>query len=372
MSESLLWILIGICLLIVALVVLFLRVRQTRSIARGTLVFVTMLLVLFSVITIHPITAQAEEATKDTAVEPARTVMASSTSAGTTSILLDRQYPVASKGKTYDKFIVGLIAAGNDFTIVLSLDGKVTCIGNRKKIGVDNWENIRQVSAHADHALGLRQDKTVVFAGVSLDGEDNVQNWKSIIQVVCCNKGSIGLTDKGRVRYAGFDGNDIGDCTKWTGIKQVFEGEDHFIALGKSGMLVGSGSHGGGDGRRKIAELTDVVYACAANGSTIAVFSNGTVRALGTDYAGEDKVGSWRDIVAVAGGDEHTVGLKRDGTVVAAGDNTYGQCDVSGWTNIIEICCGQYHTVGVRNDGTLVATGLNTSGQCDVGAIDLW
>ena len=364
MSESLLWILVGICLLMVALVVLSLRSHKIRSIARGVLATVTMLLVLFSVIAIHPITAQAEEATKDSAVVPTRIAVR--------SITTDRQFPVASKGKTIDQFIVGLIAAGNDFTIVLGLDGKVTCIGNRNKIGVANWENIRQVSAHADHALGLRQDKTVVFAGVSLDGEDNVQNWKSIIQVVCCNKGSIGLTDKGRVRYAGVDGNDIGDCTKWTGIKKVFEGEDHLIALGNSGMLVGSGSHGGGDGRRKIAELTNVSFACAANGSTIAVFSNGTVQALGTDYAGEDKVGQWRDIVAVAGGDEHTVGLKRDGTVVAVGDNTYGQCDVSGWTNIIEICCGQYHTVGVRNDGTLVATGMNNSGQCDVGAIDLW
>ena len=364
MSESLLWILVGICLLIVELVVLFLRVRQTRSIARGTLAFVTMLLVLFSVIAIHPVTAQAEEATQGFAAEP--------TCIAGRSIMADRQFPVVSKGKTFDQFTIGLIAAGNDFTIVLGLDGKVTCIGNREKVDVANWENIRQVSAHADHALGLRQDKTVVFAGVSLDGEDNVQNWKSIIQVVCCNKGSIGLTDKGRVRYAGFDGNDIGDCTKWTGIKKVFEGEDHLIALGNSGMLVGSGSHGGGDGRRKIAELTNVSFACAANGSTIAVFSNGTVQALGTDYAGEDKVGQWRDIVAVAGGDEHTVGLKRDGTVVAVGDNTYGQCDVSGWTNIIEICCGQYHTVGVRNDGTLVATGMNNSGQCDVGAIDLW
>ena len=364
MSESLLWILVGICLLMVALVVLSLLSHKIRSIARGVLATLTMLLVLFSIVAVHPETARAEEATRDSAAEPKRI-------AGR-SITTDRQLPIASKGKTIDQFIIGLIAAGNDFTIVLGLDGKVTCIGNRKKIGVANWENIRQVSAHADHALGLRQDKTVVFAGVSLDGEDNVQNWKSIIQVVCCNKGSIGLTDKGRVRYAGFDGNDIGDCTKWTGIKKVFEGEDHLIALGNSGMLVGSGSHGGGDGRRKIAELTNVSFACAANGSTIAVFSNGTVQALGTDYAGEDKVGQWRDIVAVAGGDEHTVGLKRDGTVVAVGDNTYGQCDVSGWTNIIEICCGQYHTVGVRNDGTLVATGMNNSGQCDVGAIDLW
>lgn len=364
MSESLLWILVGICLLMVALVVLSLRSHKIRSITRGVLATLTMLLVMFSIVAVHPETARAEESTRDVTAETVRVA--------DRSIITDHQFPVASKGKTIDQFIVGLIAAGNDFTIVLGLDGKVTCIGNRKKIGVSDWENIRQVSAHADHALGLRQDKTVVFAGVSLDGEDNVQNWKSIIQVVCCNKGSIGLTDKGRVRYAGFDGNDIGDCTKWTGIKKVFEGEDHLIALGNSGMLVGSGSHGGGDGRRKIAELTNVSFACAANGSTIAVFSNGTVQALGTDYAGEDKVGQWRDIVAVAGGDEHTVGLKRDGTVVAVGDNTYGQCDVSGWTNIIEICCGQYHTVGVRNDGTLVATGMNNSGQCDVGAIDLW
>lgn len=266
----------------------------------------------------------------------------------------------------------GIIAAGNDFTVALLSDGTVKCIGNDKEIHVEGWDSITQLSAHGKHVLGLRQDQTVVFSGISNDGEKNVSAWTNIVEVATSNKGSFGLTTKGRVRFTGYDINDLSACESWTGVKRIYDGEDHFIALGNSGMLVGSGSHGGGDGRRKISELTDVVTACAANGSTFAVFSNGTVQALGTDYAGEDKVGQWRDIVAVAGGERHTVGLKKDGRVVAVGMNDEGQCNVTDWTDIVAICCGPYHTVGVKSDGTLVATGRRNSGQCDVAGIDLW
>lgn len=266
----------------------------------------------------------------------------------------------------------GIIAAGNDFTVALLSDGTVKCIGNNKEIHIEDWDCITQLSACGNHLLGLRQDQTVEFSGISNDGERNVSAWTNIVEVATSNKGSFGLTSRGRVRFTGYDINDLSACEKWTGIKRIYDGEDHFVALGSSGMLVASGSHGGGDGRRKISDLTDVISACAANGSTFAVFSGGTVQALGTGVYGEDNVSGWTNIVAVVGGDKHTVGLKNDGTVVAVGDNSYAQCEVGSWTDIVAICAGQYHTVGVKSDGTLVATGLNSSGQCNVEGIDLW
>ncbi|HML68901.1 MAG TPA: chromosome condensation regulator [Clostridia bacterium] len=266
----------------------------------------------------------------------------------------------------------GVIAAGDNFTIALTDEGKVLRIGGDETINVENWGNIIQVTAHDQHALGLNQNGTVVFAGQNFAGEKNVTSWTSIVQVATCFEGSLGLTSKGRIRFAGYDLNETSLCETWTGIKKLFEGEKHIVVLGRKGGVVTSGDNGGGDGRRNTSNLAGVVEGCAANGTTFCVFSDGTVTALGTDYCGEDAVGGWTDIVAICGGEKHTVGLKADGTVVAVGDDQYGQCQVGDWTNIVAICAGQYHTVGLKSDGTLVAIGKNNHHQCDVDGIDLW
>lgn len=266
----------------------------------------------------------------------------------------------------------GIIAAGDNFTIALNDEGKVFRIGGDETIDVENWENIIQVTAHDQHALGLNQKGTVVFAGQNVAGEKNVTSWTSIVQVATCFEGSLGLTSKGRIRFAGYDLNETSLCKNWTGIKRLFEGEKHIVVLGSKGGVVTAGDSGGGDGRRDTSSLADVVEGCAANGTTFCVFSDGTVTALGTDHCGEDAVGGWTDIVAICGGEKHTIGLKSDGTVVYAGNNQYGQCNVDDWTDIIAICAGPYHTVGLKADGTLVATGRNDHNQCDVDDIDLW
>lgn len=266
----------------------------------------------------------------------------------------------------------GVIAAGDNFTIALTDEGKALRIGGDETINVENWGNIIQVTAHDQHALGLNQNGTVVFTGQNLAGEKNVTSWTSIVQVATCYEGSLGLTSKGRIRFAGYDLNETSLCKTWTGIKKLFEGEKHIAVLGRKGGVVTAGDNGGGDGRRETSSLTNVVEGCAANGTTFCVLSDGTVTALGTDYCGEDAVGGWTDIIAICGGEKHTVGLKKDGTVLAVGDDQYGQCQVDDWTNIVAICAGQYHTVGLKADGTLVATGRNDKGQCDVSGIDLW
>ncbi len=121
--------------------------------------------------------------------------------------------------------------------------------------------------------------------------------------------------------------------------------------------------------------LTDLINqrtmpAIAAKYHTVGLKSDGTVVAVGDNYAGKCDVTSWTDIVAVASGEEHTIGLKSDGTVVAVGDNYAGQCDVTGWTDIVAVSAGDWHTVGLKSDGTVVATEVTdnylNSGQCDV------
>jgi T5SS/PEP-CTERM-associated repeat protein len=78
-------------------------------------------------------------------------------------------------------------------------------------------------------------------------------------------------------------------------------------------------------------------------------------------------------VVALAGGDANTVALRSDGTLVAWGSNEGGQCNIPADLGLVKvvagvntIAAGHYHTVAVRSNGTVAAWGRNTFGQCDV------
>ena len=129
----------------------------------------------------------------------------------------------------------------------------------------------------------------------------------------------------------------------------------HYVArvsifLVMVGLIAGMAGCGGGD-----LEYTPMV---AAGGEhTVALKSDGTVVAVGSDEFGQCSVGGWMDITQVAAGYHHTVGLKSDGTVVALGENWFGECNVGNWTDIIHVAAGYFYTVGVKSDGTVVAAG---------------
>jgi len=80
--------------------------------------------------------------------------------------------------------------------------------------------------------------------------------------------------------------------------------------------------------------------------------------------------GDWTHISA---GNGHTVALKSDGTLWAWGSNAYGQIGdgtvvnryvpvkiSSGWSSV---CAGAEYTLGIKSDGTLWAWGRNNNGQ---------
>ena len=71
----------------------------------------------------------------------------------------------------------------------------------------------------------------------------------------------------------------------------------------------------------------------------------------------------------IAAGLDHTVILFSDGTVKAIGSNEYGQCDVQDWSGIVRIAAGDAITLGLRADGTLVSAGINDDGQRSVDSL---
>lgn len=78
-------------------------------------------------------------------------------------------------------------------------------------------------------------------------------------------------------------------------------------------------------------------------------------------------------VVALAGGDANTIALRSDGTLIAWGSNEGGQCNIPADLGLVKVAAGvntvaagHYHTVAVRANGTVAAWGRNTFGQCDV------
>ncbi|MCL2603049.1 MAG: hypothetical protein FWD90_01055 [Defluviitaleaceae bacterium] len=89
----------------------------------------------------------------------------------------------------------------------------------------------------------------------------------------------------------------------------------------------------------------------------VAVGTDGTVFAGGTDDAYQCNVSGWHDVVAVAAGEAHTLGLKADGTVLAAGSNAFDQCDVVHLSGVKNVYAFGHDSVFVFGDGTAASVG---------------
>jgi RHS repeat-associated protein len=246
------------------------------------------------------------------------------------------------------------------------------------------------LSAGIDHSLALLTNGTVMAWGNNVWGQlgDNTQTNR--------------LTP---VPVSGLPSPQTSE------VVAVAAGEDHSVALMDNGTVRTWGSNemgqlGNGDpvgyGNRRLTPvlvpgLTGVVAIAAGRFHSLAVLSDGTVRAWGLNNLGQVGNGTATNqprpvvvldsngaalsgIVAIAGGQYHSVGLVSDGTVRAWGLNGSGQLGngttsnqlravpVSNLANVVAVAAGARHTVALRADGIALAWGDNTFGQLGDGA----
>ncbi len=117
-----------------------------------------------------------------------------------------------------------------------------------------------------------------------------------------------------------------------------------------------------------LSNLTSVADIAMRNSHCLALLSNRTVVAFGSNGSGETNVPpGLTNVIAIAAGPAHCLALNADGTVVAWGNNSSGQIDVpTGLSNVIAISAGDLHNLALKSDGKVVAWGDNTYGQCNV------
>lgn len=143
------------------------------------------------------------------------------------------------------------------------------------------------------------------------------------------------------------------------------------------------------------ASLSNVIGIAAGYGHSLALLSNGTVKAWGLNLNGELGLGSMinqdtpqqipssslSNVVAVAAGWNHSLALLANGTVMAWGIGEYGRLGLGNTTNqstpqqipvgtlnnVVAIAAGGGHSLALCANGAVLAWGWNTSGQLGSG-----
>lgn len=262
------------------------------------------------------------------------------------------------------------VSIGTELSVGLREDGTVLYAGmlEKSKAELSGWGNLIAVSEGNEHTLGLLADGTVISKGMNFRGERDVSGWRNIIAIVAGDKISVGLKADGTVVAVGDNTTGQCDVGGWTDIVAIAVGGQHTVGLKADGTLVTTGYNN--NGQRNVEDWTDIVAIAAGAYHTLGVKADGTVVAVGYNAYHQCDVGDWTDIVAVGAGNRHSVGLRADGTVVGAGGTSSVQLDdVKDWTNVIEIDCGELSVIALRDDGTALACGENTDGKC---AVDSW
>ena len=222
-------------------------------------------------------------------------------------------------------------------------------------------EGLIKVAEGATFTVALKNNGTVVSAGLLEKVADDISGWKDIVAVATGSGHVLGLENDGDVVCAG--DNTYGQCNyeERRNIKRIFALPQGSVLVREDGTVITAGDFVGSSQLRKQKNLLDVR---ASEDNLVYLKDNGTVGyyARRKDF---DKVLQWKDITAVACGNDFIAGLTIGGNVQIVIDNYILENEVSTWNGITAIAAGNDYLVAVDQEGNLYGIGRNIYHQFD-------
>lgn len=289
---------------------------------------------------------------------------------------------------------VTAIAAGDQFTLALRIDGTVWAWGqnNVGQLGLGGTVNqnravptglggITSIAAGQAHGLARKSDGTVWAWGLNTSGQlgnNTTTQQNSPVQV---------LTGTGPL----------------TGVASVAAGHAHSLALKLDGTVLawGYNLYGAvGDNtttQRLVATpthgLSGVISVAGGGNHSLALKSDGTVWSWGYNFNGQLGDGTLTErrtpvqmtgvanIRCITARGSRSIAMRNDGKIFSVGDDSYGAFGsgsaghtwtpalVPGLANLKAVSAGMFSSLALEADGTLWAFGQNAYGQLGINSV---
>jgi alpha-tubulin suppressor-like RCC1 family protein len=283
------------------------------------------------------------------------------------------------------------VQGGNGHSLALRSDGTILAWGNNGSGEIGNGTSDRvPVPVPVFNLTDVTALGTSWFHTLALRGDGTVYAWGEN------SKGALGNGSASATVYP-----IPAAVTGLTGATAVAAGLDHSLAV-VGGTVRGWGSNSSGQlgtgtssptpvtGPVQALVLTDVTAVAAGGSHSLALKSDKTVWAWGSNSGGQLGIGGLgtstptpvpglTNVMAIAAGNNLSMALRDDGTVWAWGANTFGEIGIGAasntvgsptqvlnLTNITAISGGWEFALALRSDGTVWGWGSNGKGQAGV------
>ncbi len=307
-------------------------------------------------------------------------------------------------------------------------------------VAVSGLSEVTAIAAGGRHSLALLSNGTVMAWGANGHGQlgngtrghhsdvpVTVSELSEVTAVAAGGSHSLALLSNGTVMAWGANEfGQLGDGSEANSdvpvavslglppgvtVTAVSAGFAYSLALLSNGTVMAWGENEWGqlgNGTRRndsdvpvaVSGLSEVTAIAAGLGHSLALLSNGTVMAWGSNEYGElgngtgtesdvpVAVSGLSEVTAVAAGGTHSLALLKNGTVTAWGSNIFGElgdetfggpetCSEGGFegscsdvpvavsrlSEVTAIAAGRYHNLALLKNGTVTAWGSNDSGE---------
>ena len=187
-------------------------------------------------------------------------------------------------------------------TYGITKNGGVVVSGQRMFPAVENWKNIRDLTAGTYHLAGLTTDGRVLVTGNMLNPDvvREMKSWRDVTSVVAAGDATLALRKDGSVVFAGKAGNPRrAGVRQWTQITDIALESVYAVGLTSAGKVLLAGENRNEDldmGRKDAANWTDIIAISCSRSGIGALGIDGTLHLVGNLREIEQIENTWEKI----------------------------------------------------------------------------